>query len=140
MRVVIDTNCLMISIARISKSRWLFDAILNGSIELAVTTDILEEYEEVIGAFYGSPTLAQNVLETLINRSNVVKVSPYYFWFLIKDDPDDNKFVDCAVACGADYIITEDGHFKILKMISFPRVRTCTRHQFQKILFPDMET
>ncbi|GAB2565001.1 putative toxin-antitoxin system toxin component, PIN family [Spirosoma areae] len=140
MRVVVDTNCLMVSIAKISTSRWLFDAILNGSIELAVTTDILEEYEEVIGAFYDSATLAQNVIETLLNRPNIVKVSPYYFWFLIKGDPDDNKFVDCAVACGADYSITEDGHFKILKSISFPHVRVRTRRQFQKIMFPDFKT
>ena len=138
MRVVVDTNCLMISIAKISKTRWLFDAILSGTIELAVTTDILEEYEEIISSFYGSPTLAQNVIETLLNRPNVLQISPYYFWFLVRDDPDDNKFVDCAVACGADYIITEDSHFSILKTIPFPLVNTRTRQQFQEILFPDL--
>ena len=65
MRIVVDTNSLMVSIAKVSKSRWLFDAILNGNIELAVTTDILEEYEEVMGTFYGSSVLAKNVVETL---------------------------------------------------------------------------
>ena len=138
MKVVIDTNCLMASIAKISKSRWLFDAILNGSIDFAVTTDILEEYEEIISTFYSSPNLAKNVVEMLVNRPNMVKVTPYYFWFLIKDDPDDNKFVDCAVACGADYLITEDNHFNILKNITFPRLQVLTRHEFQKIIFPTL--
>lgn len=91
MRIVVDTNSLMVSIPKISKSRWLFDEILDGHIEMAVTTDILDEYEEIIGTFYNSPTLARNVLETLLNRPNVLKVSPYYFWLLIKDDPDDRS-------------------------------------------------
>ncbi|MBN8822400.1 MULTISPECIES: putative toxin-antitoxin system toxin component, PIN family [unclassified Spirosoma] len=137
MRIVIDTNCLLVSIPKIAKSRWLFDAILAGIVEMAVTTDILEEYEEIIGTFYNSPTLAKNVLETLANRPNVLKVSPYYFWSLITEDPDDNKFVDCAVACGADFLITEDSHYKILETIPFPRIPVRTRAQFQKILFPD---
>lgn len=136
MRVVIDTNCLMISLPKLSKSRWLFDAILDGSVELAVTTDILEEYEEIIGTFYKSPELARNVVETLVNRPNVVKISPAYFWSLIRDDPDDNKFVDCSIASGADWLITEDNHFNILKTIAFPRINVRTREQFQKILFP----
>ena len=134
MRIVVDTNSLMVSIAKISKSRWLFDAIIEGQVELAVTTDILEEYEEIIGIFYGSPTLANNVVETLINLPNVLQVSPYYFWYLIQNDPDDNKFIDCAIACSADYIISEDGHFNVLKYIEFPTVRVCTRNEFKNIL------
>lgn len=133
MRVVVDTNSLMVSIAKISESRWLFDAILNGQVELALTTDILEEYEEIIGTFYNSPRLAKNVIETLINLPNLIEVSPHYFWYLIQTDTDDNKFVDCAIACNADYVITEDGHFNVLKTIEFPSVRVCTRTEFKKI-------
>lgn len=135
MRVVIDTNCSMVSIPKISVSRWLFDAVLDGTIEVGVTTDILEEYEEIIDIFYQSPELAANVVKTILNRDNVFAVSPYYFWYLISDDADDNKFVDCAVACSADYIITEDGHFRALDNVEFPKVRRLTRSQFKQILF-----
>ena len=133
MRIVVDTNSIMVSIAKISQTRWLFDAILNGRVELAVSTDILEEYEEIIGRFYNSPGLAKNVIETLINLPNLIKVSPFYFWYLMQTDTDDNKFVDCAVACNADYVITEDAHFNILKTIEFPRVHVCTRAEFKEI-------
>ena len=137
MRIVVDTNCLLVSIPKVSESRWLFNAILTGTIELAVTTvttDILQEYEETIGSFYNSPTLAANVLETLMNRPNVIKISPYYFWTLITNDPDDNKFVDCAIACGSDYLITEDGHFNSLKFNEFPRIQIRSRKQFKEIV------
>ena len=133
MRIVIDTNCLMVSIPKISSSRWLFDAVLNGTLEMGLTTDILAEYEEIIGNFYGSSDLASNVVKTLLNRQNVIQVIPFYFWYIIQEDVDDNKFVDCAVACNADYIITEDGHFRVLDDIDFPKVRRLTREQFRHV-------
>lgn len=53
---------------------------------------------------------------------SVVYWRPYYSWNLITNDPDDNKFVDCAIAANAEYIITEDKHFDILHTIGFPQV------------------
>ena len=35
---------------------------------------------------------------------------------------DDNKFVDCAIVAGADYIVSEDAHFRVLDEIPFPKV------------------
>lgn len=46
----------------------------------------------------------------------------YYKFELIKSDPSDNKFVDCAIKAQAKYIVTNDHHFDILKEITFPRV------------------
>ena len=45
---------------------------------------------------------------------------------MIKEDPDDNKFVDCAVSGSARYIVSEDHHFSGLKKIDFPRVDVLT--------------
>jgi predicted nucleic acid-binding protein len=41
---------------------------------------------------------------------------------LIKTDPDDNKFVDCAISANAKFIVTNDKHFNILQKIEFPKV------------------
>ena len=41
---------------------------------------------------------------------------------LITTDPDDNKFIDCAVAAQAKFIVTEDHHYDILQEIDFPKV------------------
>ena len=49
-------------------------------------------------------------------------MTKYYSWHLIKSDAYDDKFVDCAVACNAKFLVTEDRHFKILKQIPFPKV------------------
>lgn len=123
----------MVSIPKASQSRWLFDKIRFGEIEFGITTDILEEYSEVIGGFY-SPNLANNVLEMLVNKPNAIRISPYYFWNLIQTDPDDNKYVDCAIACNADFVVTHDGHFKVLDGINFPKVQRITINAFKDYL------
>ena len=41
---------------------------------------------------------------------------------MIEADADDNKFVDCAIAANAKYVVTDDNHFDILKRIDFPKV------------------
>ena len=136
MRLVIDTNCLLVSIPKFSETRWLFDAIRLGTFEIGITTEILEEYEEILGGFY-SPNLASNVVELLPNLKNTIRVNLYYKWGLIEQDVDDNKFVDCAVACQADYIITHDKHFKILQKIPFPKVEVLKMNDLKKILFKE---
>jgi uncharacterized protein len=136
MRLVIDTNCLLVSIPRFSETRWLFDGIKSGLFEIGITTEILEEYEEIIGEFY-SPSLATNVVELLPNLTNAIRVNLYYKWELITQDVDDNKFVDCAIACQADYIITHDRHFNVLKKIPFPKVKVLKMNELKKNLFED---
>jgi uncharacterized protein len=136
MRLVIDTNCLLVSIPRFSETRWLYDGIKSGLFEIGITTEILEEYEEVMGEFY-SPSLATNVVELLPNLTNSIRVNLYYKWELITQDVDDNKFVDCAIACQADYVITHDRHFNVLKKTPFPRVKVLKMNELKKILFED---
>ena len=46
----------------------------------------------------------------------------FYHFGLIKTDIDDNKFVDCAVAADAEYIVTNDKHFEILRDIPWPKL------------------
>jgi predicted nucleic acid-binding protein len=57
-----------------------------------------------------------------------------YFKFNLLKDEDDNKFVDCAVAANADYIVSHDKDFKPLKKISFPIVNVIDTGNFKKYL------
>lgn len=49
-------------------------------------------------------------------------------------DPDDDKFVDCAIAGNADFIVTNDRHFRVLKGIKFPKVKVITLEEFFEML------
>ena len=72
------------------------------------------------------------MLQTIRNAPNTLFVTRYFEWELIKADPDDNKFVDCCVAIDGKYIVTEDGHFKVLKQIPFPSVATKRMKPFMR--------
>jgi len=128
-----DTNVLLVAIARKSKYRPIFDAFLQERFILCISTDILFEYEEIIGIHLGK-TVASNLVQLIENANNIIFTHNYFKWQLINVDPDDNKFVDCAVAANARFIISEDNHFNILKQISFPHVKVITANQFLTFL------
>jgi predicted nucleic acid-binding protein len=77
---------------------------------------------------------AHAVMEALDLCPDVYFIRKYYYWDLIKNDPDDNKFVDCAIAANADYIVTNDRDFKILSRTPFPKVQVLTADAFLKML------
>ncbi|MFY8112382.1 MAG: putative toxin-antitoxin system toxin component, PIN family, partial [Flavobacterium sp.] len=111
-KVVLDTNVLLVSISTKSKLHWIFKNLLEGNYILCITTEILAEYAEIIDQQMG--TLAsESALGLLENLPNVELITNYYKFNLLKD-PDDNKFVDCAISSNAD--------FSILKKIEFPKV------------------
>lgn len=66
--------------------------------------------------------VADTVLQIIEVSHHTQLVTNYFKWNLIPLDPDDNKFVDCAIAAGAQFILTEDKHFNVLKEIDFPAV------------------
>ena len=93
------------------------------------------EYEEIIGQHLGSD-VASDVRDALERYPNVQPVRRYYRWNLIEADPDDNKFVDSAVAGNADCLVTNDRHFDVLERIGYPCVTVVTPEAF-KILLAD---
>jgi putative PIN family toxin of toxin-antitoxin system len=133
MKIVLDTNCLLVALPQNSPHRSVWDGFRQRKFTLCYSTEILQEYEELLSRFY-SPEIANFVAEMLVKSPNVVQIIPFYKWNLISIDPDDNKFVDCAVNVGADYIVTNDKHFNILKNIDFPQISVIDIETFKKLL------
>jgi len=100
---------------------------------MIVSTEIILEYEEILERKYGHSTTSA-FLELLYKLPNVSHVHKSYSWNLISDDPDDNKYCDCAIAGSADYLVTEDKHFALLDEISFPKLRVLSIDRFLNIL------
>lgn len=127
--VVIDTNCLLQILARKSPYRPIWDAFLAGKYQLCVSNEILDEYQEILSQQI-TPSIAENVVLLILNKRNVRLIDPHFRMELITADPDDNKFVDCAFAAGAEYLVSEDTHFKVLHSIAFPRLNLVTLDEF----------
>ena len=120
-RVVLDTNSLLSSLSRRGSAYPVWQGFQEGRYTLCVTTEILEEYEEVI-ARKTTPTVAENVLNLILESSNVMRITTHFHLDLIEADPDDNKFVDCAFAAQATYIVSNDTHYDVLRDIPFPKI------------------
>ena len=133
MRAVLDTNVLLISLPTRSEYRTIFDALLNGKFELAISNEILSEYVELLER-KANAIIAANIAELLLNYDNVVRTDIFFNWRLITEDVDDNKFVDCAIATSADYIVSNDRHFRVLKEIEFPKVKVIGIEEFLQLL------
>lgn len=129
MVVVLDINVLLVTIARKSTYRPIFDALLGGKFQLIISNEILSEYVEVIER-RANPIVASNIAEMLLSLKNLEKVDIYFEWRLVTKDPDDDKYVDAAISGGADYIVTNDAHFNVLKTVEFPKIDIINIDQF----------
>lgn len=91
------------------------------------------EYSEQLNARYND-SFFDKLISAFINLPDVSVFDPTYKWKLIESDPDDDKFVDCAVAANADFIVTNDKHFKVLKHVNFPSVNVLNADEFIAVL------
>jgi putative PIN family toxin of toxin-antitoxin system len=140
-KVVLDSNVFLVSIPRKSEFRLIFDGLINKEFELVLSTDILNEYAELIET-KANKEVASHIMEMLLYLENVTLQDIYFKWNLIEADPDDNKFVDVAIASGADFLVTEDRHFQALREIKFPFVKVIGIRQFSELIssLPGNET
>lgn len=133
MRIVLDTNILLVSYSDRSTSHWIVQALKNQKFEMSYTTELLTEYEEQFSKHW-SPFMAEVVVTSILELPNTIPVTVYYQLNLIQIDVDDNKFADCAFASNADYLVTDDKHFDVLKTVDFPKIQVVSLEQFRQIL------
>ena len=127
--VVLDTNCLIQILGIRSRYRFLWSEFMSYGYILCISNEILHEYEEIL-SLKASPLVADMFMKVLARSKNVIRKDPYFRFNLIDKDKDDNKFVDCAIVCGADYIVSNDSHFKCLHNHPFPVVNVITLDEF----------
>lgn len=128
-QVVLDTNCLVQMISSHSPYRPAWQAFRDGRYTLCVSNDILSEYSEILERV-ANAAVAHNIVNAILRSPYTRLFDPHYRFGLIEQDPDDNKFVDCAIIAGADYIVSEDTHFRVLADIPFPRVNVIQLDEF----------
>ncbi|MBQ2187224.1 MAG: putative toxin-antitoxin system toxin component, PIN family [Bacteroidales bacterium] len=132
-RVVLDTNCLLASLSSKSENFIVWRSLHEGRYILCVSNDILKEYEEII-ALETNRFVAENVINAIVDSKFVEFIDPQFKLHLIDVDQDDNKFVDCAFAANATFIVSNDKHFDVLSTISFPKINVIKMNEFLKLL------
>ena len=122
MTVCLDTSVFLQIFGRKQPYHKILRALLEGRLTLAVSNEILLEYQEVTTTLSGAERWrdVEAFLELLGQlHGNIRQVEPQFRFGVIIQDPDDNKFCDCAIAAEADFVVTDDTHFDALKTAGY---------------------
>ena len=114
MKVVIDTNIFVSSFFG-GNPRKVIDFWKKGKIILCLSKDILEEYIDVLQRVgLKDENEIEELLSLFSKGFNILFTTKTPKIRAVKDDPDDDKFIECAVALKAEVIITGDRAIKAL--------------------------
>lgn len=118
MKVVIDTNVLVSSFQNPKGNpKKIIDMWKNSFFILCITEAIIIEYVEVLIRLGIPIRKIKELTDFFKERENVEFVINTEKMEIIEDDPQDNKFIECAVTANAQYIISGDKHLRALKNI-----------------------
>jgi len=126
LRAVFDTNVLVSSALKRGKPRELWNSVLKGKITLAISSELLSEFDEVVSRPRLKRYLRKHRLakfrRILLQNANVYKIKTRFSQ--ITPDPDDNIVLETAYSAKADYLVSGDKHlldlreFKGIKIVS----------------------
>ena len=131
MKITVDTNFI------ISSTQWdysvahkLLKKFILSDAEIFTTQDILDETAEVLERdFEYNKNEVKNIIEKILFFAKLIETKQKIN--VIKDDPDDNKIIECAIESSSDYIITYDKH--LLKLKEYKGIKIITTEKFNKI-------
>ncbi len=122
MIVCLDTNVVWRLLGSKGSYLPILRAMMAGELAVAVSNEILLEYEEVLTRKFGPKAWGRfNVILNGMSElyDSVRYTDPHFHFHIVTADPDDNKFTDCAITAEADWMITDDGHFTPLAVAGY---------------------
>jgi putative PIN family toxin of toxin-antitoxin system len=130
MKVVIDTNVFVSSFFG-GNPRKIIDLWKKGKISLCVSKNILDEYIEVLQRIgLGDGREVEELLSLFAKGFNILFTTKTPKIKAVRDDPEDDKFIECAVGLKAEVIITGDKALKAMN--EYMGIKILTPQQFLK--------
>ena len=125
MRIVLDTNILISGVFFRGKERDLLELWFSGKFDVICTEEIFEEYSEVLTRFTEKSGGNKHQKITDIIAKNCLFIKNVYNEKYSRD-PDDDKFINCAISGGAKYIVSGDKDLLVLKKIGDLKIITAS--------------
>lgn len=98
---------------------------------LCISPAIVEEYVKVLKRKVSSSLFIEKVLFYCSEADTVEHTHDVPILNIVKKDPSDNKFIECAVALKADYIVT--GDHALLEVGEYEGIQIVTPREFVEI-------
>lgn len=137
MRAVIDTDVLISAfISQKSYPAKVIDYWVLNKFNPVVSKEIVEEYADVLTrdkfAVFGTIERRLDLLNRLLSFDWVLFVYPKQKIEVIKEDPKDNIFLECALEGSCDFIVTGDNH--LLQLKEYKNIKIVKAEEFVTIL------
>ncbi len=131
LKVVLDTNVFVSAVLGRGPSSILLERWKAGKFTLLFSPLIFDEYFEVIAhpKFDQQEQDIRALAELLAERA--VALTPQIKVDVCKEDPDDNKFLECAIARAADFIVSGDQH--LLRLKEYQGIKIVTIAEFLQL-------
>ncbi len=114
-RVVVDTNVFISSFFG-GNPRKIIDLWKSGEITLCLSKPIIDEYIEVLRRLgLGNEKEIEELLSLFAHGFHVVFTAKTPELHIVEEDPDDNMFIECAVALKAKFVVTGDKALRAIK-------------------------
>lgn len=129
-KAVFDTNIFLSALFWKGPPNELLEKAVEKRFVLCSSPQILEEVRKKLGERFKYPFEETDAfMQFLFNLSEIVY--PQLALQAVKEDPSDNKIIECAVQCGANYIVSGDRH--LLEMKRFESIEIVSPRKFLEI-------
>ena len=110
MKIVLDTNVFISGIFFYGPPSKILQAWRDSKIQIILSEEILEEYQRVAEELSSKfPAVdIDRIIELLTIHGEVIKTKDISV--CVCEDPDDNKFIECAIASNSKLIVSGDKH------------------------------
>ena len=131
-RITVDTNVLVSATFWYGASYRIIELVEKGKVELVLSEAIIQEfsavleYEEIKKKIVNKRLLMLRAVEKLVLMSKILV--PAIKIAVVKEDPDDDKVLECAVAGNVDYLVSKDNH--LLKIIKYGKIKIVSPEEF----------
>lgn len=129
-KVTADTNVLVSGLTYRGKPFQLLRLALEGEISLTTSQAIIDETESVLARKFGTQPKEIEEARSIIHEA-ARTVRPGVELNVIKEDPPDNRILECAVSAGSDYIVTGDKD--LLRLRQYAGIRIITVADFLEV-------
>ena len=136
MKITLDTNVLISATFWKGNSDKIIEKVEKKDIELILSKDIIEEfarvlkYKEIQEKVKNKNLEMKRTVEKIISISKIIE--PAEKLEVVEEDPDDNKFLECAKSGKVDFIVSGDNH--LLKLKEFEGMKIITPKEFIKTI------
>ncbi|MBW2990548.1 putative toxin-antitoxin system toxin component, PIN family [Candidatus Woesearchaeota archaeon] len=134
MRITVDTNVLVSSTFWAGDSDRIIRMVEDKEIELVLSEEIIKEFIRVLN-YDDIKKKVKNLdmrrpVEKIVSIAKII--SPREKIKAVKDDPDDDKFLECAQEGKAEYLVSKDNH--LLKIRNYKGIKILLPQDFLKII------